>query len=95
MSWAFGLYGLYRRRQSTRMPPGYERIIEIEVESALQDPLFKPFLVVSGKNGGVSSIEEFMNLPPEQQEFYLRVFKHWRQKMRSKGLDRTLIRMFS
>jgi hypothetical protein len=64
-----------------------------ELVETLKDPLFDKYLKYGpGKYGrGPSTIQEFLELPEEEQAFYIRVFKRWKQEIKSSGLDKKLL----
>ena len=67
-----------------------------EVRAALSDPLFASYLKYGpGKTGGPSTVAEFMQLSPEQQRWYLNLFRTWKKIVKRDGIDKTLLKMGS
>ncbi|MEM3725125.1 MAG: hypothetical protein QW209_06390 [Nitrososphaerota archaeon] len=63
----------------------------VDVTETLKDPLFDKFLKLGpGKYKGPSTIADFLNLPPEQQQWYVDVFKQWKKIIKKQGLEKEL-----
>jgi len=84
----------YMREPGSTFRPSASSATSEEVQEALKDRLFEKYLQFGpGKAGGPATIADFLQLNPDQQKWYVDVFKTWKQVVKRDGIDKILLKM--